>query len=417
MDASMVYLRSLSPVVIVLLLGAVAETASGGDTLGTGLATRRRSTERAIISESSEEPRALPRSSGNTTRSRVQGSNARANFVSHELGTMHKADRIANQATGKVRRTSGYEFEGDVLEEGGCADGSCGSDGSCGDALAGDCDDGSCGTATGWVGGSLFGRILTGAEYSSGMQSFYGPANRGGAGSAGFHQGINLAMPVFEEGLGVGLQGGVLFTQSNMNGALFTNDSRNQVFATVGGFRRVDWGFQWGLVVDYMHDDWYYQVNLHQLRGEMSWKMPEGGEVGFTFTNGLGTDLANSVVLTNGIPATTAETWVVNDMYTFFARHTFQSGFEGRIFAGFTGDSDGILGGNFDMPVFDNWSVRTDVMYMNASQGKFDGGVLNESWNMAVSLVWNPCGYNSCGNYYRPLFNVANNNTFLVDRR
>jgi hypothetical protein len=38
-----------------------------------------------------------------------------------------------------------------------------------------------------------------------------------------------------------------------------------------------------------------------------------------------------------------------------------------------------------------------------------------ESWNVGVSLVWTPFGGCKRGtNYYRPLFNVADNGTFVT---
>ena len=40
-----------------------------------------------------------------------------------------------------------------------------------------------------------------------------------------------------------------------------------------------------------------------------------------------------------------------------------------------------------------------------------------ECWNVAISLVWFPGGRRPhAGNYFRPLFPVASNGTFLVDR-
>lgn len=41
---------------------------------------------------------------------------------------------------------------------------------------------------------------------------------------------------------------------------------------------------------------------------------------------------------------------------------------------------------------------------------------MRESWNVGVSVVWTPCGRSSkCGqDYSRPLFNVADNGTFLT---
>ena len=420
----MSHLRSLSPVVMCLLLVSLSGTGAWGETVGSGVSVRRKRAEepaREVLQADYREPRALPRNAAPlkvTPRNRGQRSIPRASLASHEFGTMHKSH---------VRRTSTYDLpmddegiiEGEsddanlAYEEGcdSCGHGGCGN-GSCG---IGGCDDG---VGMGWVGGSLIGRLLSRAEYASGVQSFSGPANRGGTGSFGFHEGINIGTPLFDNCWGLGMQGGVHFTQSNLNGAGFTQDSRNQVFATLGMFRRSDWGLQWGVAVDYMHDDWYYKVDLHQLRGELSWMLPDAAEIGFFFTNGLGTDTSTSTLFTNGIAANSTETWQITDMYAFFLRRTFENGMEGRLFAGFTGVSDGLIGSNLSMPLYDNWSLRTDFAYLMPSQGKLDNGFQQESWNVAMSVVWNPCCYKPCGNnYYRPLFNVANNNSLMVDRR
>jgi hypothetical protein len=43
-------------------------------------------------------------------------------------------------------------------------------------------------------------------------------------------------------------------------------------------------------------------------------------------------------------------------------------------------------------------------------------GFLDESWNVSLGLVWTPFARpgSCCPNYCRPLFNVANNGTFVT---
>src|SRR5438874_13180462 len=100
---------------------------------------------------------------------------------------------------------------------------------------------------------------LDGLELYTGVQGFTGPANRGGSGSFGFHEGFNWGLPI--GGFMAG-QFGANFTQSNFDGNYLTNATRDQTFLTGGLYRRVDWGFQGGLVVDYLHDDWDYAADL-----------------------------------------------------------------------------------------------------------------------------------------------------------
>jgi len=104
-------------------------------------------------------------------------------------------------------------------------------------------------------------------EFFAGVQGFSGPPNfpaglaatdRAGTGSFGFHQGLNEGRSLLPWlGIDWGAQLGARATQNNGSGAAFTADERHQVFVTGGFFRRVDYGLQMGLVVDYLNDDWY----------------------------------------------------------------------------------------------------------------------------------------------------------------
>ena len=127
--------------------------------------------------------------------------------------------------------------------------------------------------------------LKTLSEHASfgGVQGFTGPANRGGSGSFGFHEGFNWGLPLG----GLAWQWGANWTQNNFDGSIFTADQRNQILLTAGLFRRVDWGLQGGVVVDYLHDDWYTTANLLQLRGELSWVYPYAHELGFWFATSL----------------------------------------------------------------------------------------------------------------------------------
>src|SRR5690606_32360805 len=99
---------------------------------------------------------------------------------------------------------------------------------------------------------------LGSVELLAGVHGFTGPLHRG-SGSFGFQQGAQVGMPVFGW---ASAEFGVLTTQNNFEGSPLTSESRNQLFLTAGGFRRVDWGLQGGLAFDYLHDEWDYSVDL-----------------------------------------------------------------------------------------------------------------------------------------------------------
>lgn len=315
---------------------------------------------------------------------------------------------------GEIR---GELAEPGVLEfwDGGC-DGGCGGncDGGCAATACGDgC--GSCGVGTcrgclipcPWI---SFDNI----EWMGGVNAFTGPTNRGETGSFGFYEAMNWGAPLPCIGCGeLGVQLGARAVQANLSGAEFTTNQRDQLFLTGGLFRRVDWGMQGGVVVDYMHEDWYAEVDLIQIRGELSWLYPNCHELGFFFTAATESDQAASMVNNTLIN----ETFESNDLYAFFYRYRHNRG-DCRLFGGFSGESDGLIGSDFQWAFNDCWAMEGGFTYLLPEESTTARGHEQEAWNVALGLVWYPGRRSALGtDYYRPLFNVADNGTFLVERR
>jgi len=259
---------------------------------------------------------------------------------------------------------------------------------------------------------------IDGFEVYSGVQGFTGPLNRGGSGSFGFHEGFNWGIPI--AGFVTG-QIGATWTQSNFDGNYLTPDQRNQIFVTAGLSRRVDWGLQGGVVFDYLHDDWDYTADLAQIRAELSWLWCGGNEFGAWAA--IGVNDANDIairrpVFGNGTirSVDSTATVEVNDLFAFFFRRQFACGGNGRLFGGFTRHSQGLVGGDAIVPMNPCWSLRSSFMYVTpgGDDTTTDPRFSRESWNVSVSLVWTPCPRSCCGNYSRPLFNVADNGTFVT---
>jgi len=256
-------------------------------------------------------------------------------------------------------------------------------------------------------------------ELFVGAHGFTGPNNRG-SGSFGFHEGINAGMPFI---CGFAIQGGYQATQSNFEGAYFTPDDRTQSFVTVGLFRRNDLGLGGGVVVDYLHDNWDCDINLAQLRGELSWKMPCEHEWGFWFAAGLDRSTISARQVQFPLPGEDEDTVVISDgqyvvqpldMYAFFYRKPFACGGEGRAFGGFADDGRGLLGGNIRLPITPCLSFTTDFLYILPAESS-PTGFAEEAWNVSFNFVWTPCFRRRCGpNYCRPLFDVAGNGSFVV---
>lgn len=256
-------------------------------------------------------------------------------------------------------------------------------------------------------------------EFFAGVQGFTGPLNRGGSGSFGFHEGFNWGIPVCGC---VAWQWGVNWTQSNNDGSFITPDDRNQVFLTAGLFRRMDWGLQGGLVIDYLHDQWDYETDLVQLRGELSWLFCGTEDIGIWFTSGVNSEenqpLRRPVFGSTSTTFTTVDTAIeVNDLFAIFYRRQFGCCGNGRVFAGLTGSDQGFVGGDILLPINPCLSLRSSFTYIvpNHRDSSEHSDFIEETWNVGVSLVWTRCPRTLCSpNYSRPLFNVADNGTFAT---
>ena len=257
-------------------------------------------------------------------------------------------------------------------------------------------------------------------EVGFGVQGFTGPVNRGETGSFGVNQSLNLGTPtpilLWRE---IGGQFGVRGVQSNFSGAEFTSNERRQFFLTAGLFHRVDWGFQGGIVVDYLRDKWYAEADLTQIRGELSWVFPCSHEWGFWFNRHVRDETITTQVGPVGTVATVNEQWEATDVYAFFYRYRAEGiGGQAKLYGGFTGESDGIDGFDMRMPISERWDVDGGFAYLVPQESTGNRGHEQESWNVGINLIYYPGCRTSCdGDYYRPLFDVADNGTFFVDRR
>lgn len=265
-------------------------------------------------------------------------------------------------------------------------------------------------------------------EFFAGTQGFKGPLNfartlgsddsvRSGSGSFGFHQGFNEGRSL-KHWLRCDLaaQFGLRATQNNLSGAEFTEDTRQQVFLTYGWFRRVDYGMQYGLVLDYLSDDWYYQANLLQLRGELSWKTRGCDVFGFQFMTSVRDDTSNTLVRDQtGSLLSSVISFESTDQYRFFYRRMLPRNGDWDVFAGWTDGDDGVIGSTFTLPLANKVALRGGTTYLVPSEGDSNGGNREEGWNIFLGVVWRPGGPNGCGRYCRPMFDVADNGTMMVD--
>jgi len=299
--------------------------------------------------------------------------------------------------------------------------GECMSPDGCGTVISdcGECGGYGCACCCGCL--MLWPCLLDRIELFAGAQGFTAPLNRGGTGSFGFHYGGNWGAPV--PGFinqPIGMQLGYRGVSTNYSGASFSEDSRHQSFITAGLFRRVDWGLQGGVVVDILAEEWYYDtLELTQLRGELSWVFPQWHEIGFWFSAGTKSNDVESVLWTNGQSQTVIETYEPNDLMAFFYRRRFEEigGGYGRLFAGFSGFGEGLIGTDFNVPLTPSLALKSNFTYLIPKDGNSQIAHREEAWNLGLTLVWYPGCRKAVGtDYFRPLFDVADNGNFIVRR-
>lgn len=260
-------------------------------------------------------------------------------------------------------------------------------------------------------------------EFFAGTQGFQGPMNfartgaagqpRAGSGSFGFHQGFNEGRSLRHWfGVDLAAQFGLRATQTHLEGTEFSPENRRQIFLTSGLFRRVDYGLQYGVVVDYLNEDWYYQADLVQLRGELSWKFSACHEFGFRFMAGVNDD---TILATTTTPAF-SETRAVEaaDQYRGFYRRSFGRGGSWTAFVGGTDHEHFIIGSQTEIPLAQCWSFAAGSTYFSPSDDVTLDATEAEGWNVSLGVIFRPGMGVAKNRYRRPLFNVADNGSFLV---
>ena len=190
-----------------------------------------------------------------------------------------------------------------------------------------------------------------------------------------------------------------------MSGTVDEYDDRSQQFVTAGLFRSVETGLQFGAVWDAVRDELDLDTTFHQVRWEVSLRSPRGRELGFWSA----VSANNKTILGTNFEAV--------NQYSFFYRRDFGRGSEGRIWAGFTDNREGIFGGEFQAPLNDRWSVQTSFNYLIPEFEFAPQGVQEEAWNIGISLVWHRgcTARKGCQSPYRPMFSVANNGWMIID--
>ena len=307
---------------------------------------------------------------------------------------------------------------GDYFEAGGCE--------SC-------CDRGGCPTGGPcWM--NNLGKALRNGEYFGGAVAFQSPLftvpgqddpadpnQLASDSSFGYYGGFNLGVPLCRLSCGyLSGQFGVRSVSTNFNGNEFTHEDRRQIFVTAGLYRRVDYGLQFGVVADVLHEEWFTETDLVQIRSDLGWVYSGGHTFGFRYATGVqdeesGTGTFNGQDFTNFFQTT-------DDNYRFYYRHAAAWGGWGEAFVGWAESDQTVIGLDVDLPVTDRVSFQSGfTSYLNDDEvpadSNFQGGNLNEGWNIYVGMSFRPRGRSYYKSYDRPMFSVADNGTMIVRRQ
>ena len=88
-----------------------------------------------------------------------------------------------------------------------------------------------------------------------------------------------------------------------------------------------------------------------------------------------------------------------------------------ELFVGPADDDRVALGIDCDMPIAERVAVRTGLAYFLAEETPNVGGTDADGWNIYMGLSFRPRGLSWYKYYDRPMFDVADNGTFLIRRQ
>jgi len=250
----------------------------------------------------------------------------------------------------------------------------------------------------------------------TGKQGFKNPTDLGLNGDFGYHAGVNWGSPFWNRyGVGYQLGGAVLLSDFEGNSGPLGH-RRTQFFLTTGFFHRAQCsrGWQGGMVYDYLGDNFYVDMRMSQLRGEVSYLFAPH-EIGFWFAAHLNSDSRTPPAFLEQ----NSVTWRAINQYNVFYRYTFCNGSYARTWAGLSGHADGIFGSDAVVPFSNRWGMQASYNYLLPRNDDSLPNNTRESWSLMISLVWFPghrCD-NDSFNRYRPLIPVADNGWFMETTR
>ena len=261
--------------------------------------------------------------------------------------------------------------------------------------------------------------FLQNMQLEAGALAMRNPLDFEDSGNFGAQFALNWAsaQPLF---CGLNVQAGARATQLDFNGTAAngfeTDDARTQVFWTAGAFFRAPAGCDgWsaGVVYDSLIEDYYRQYELSQLRAELSYSFGGLCDIGFRGAFALNEDDFDLLRLDDELTVEAKAS--ATSYYTMFLRTNFDQGAQATVFGGVTEWEEAIVGATAEAPLSDSFAVKGGATYIIPSERGLGNLRDEETWNVSAGFVWYLGGgarANACGET-RPLFDVADNGTFL----
>ena len=104
------------------------------------------------------------------------------------------------------------------------------------------------------------------------------------------------------------------------------------------------------MAYDFLHDIFVSNANLQQIRTETSYLFDNTWELGYFGAYGVSTD--QDRVVPGKLNA--------SDMFCLYVRQNFECGGNGRLWAGATGNGDGLLGADLWVPLGGSFALQTE---------------------------------------------------------
>jgi hypothetical protein len=239
-----------------------------------------------------------------------------------------------------------------------------------------------------------------------------------GAGSMGLGEGLNWASPVTPQGT-ITAQFGIRAVQGDM---FFQPSTRSQVFMTAGIFKRLEFAnVQGGVAVDWLE----YRVPLfggpiyvRQMRTELSARSFRDFEYGFIGGFDVFRDrpTVGPFLVGPDFDDPTFFAVDVQDYYLLFARKHLDSGGQVELRCGATARGDLILNALGEVAINDRIAVNGGISCLTPSEGRSAHGNHRENWSMSLGVVvyFRGGATHRQANLYRPMFDVAGNNSFFT---